>query len=193
MAKKKITDIIEEISEEFLAQNGLEFYNCEFVKEGRDWFLRVYIDKTAEAAAEAIKAAETAAAAPEAETGANPETSEIAEETPALSPYVSTDDCEKVSRFLSAELDRLDPIEQNYYLEVSSPGMDRALLKDKDFARFAGEIVDVSLYKALDGQKAYQGRLVGIENENIIITDENEKRIEFPREQVAKTKLAVIF
>ncbi len=158
MSKKKITDIIEEISEDFLAQNGLELYNCEFVKEGRDWFLRVYIDKTA-----------------------------------ALSQYVSTDDCEKVSRFLSAELDRLDPIEQNYYLEVSSPGMDRALLKDRDFQRFSGEIVDVSLYKALDGKKTYQGRLLGIENEKIIITDEKDKRIEFPREQVAKTKLAVIF
>ena len=172
MAKKKITDIIEEISGDFLAQNGLELYNCEFVKEGRDWFLRVYIDKTEKAAAEAA---------------------ETAEKAPALSQYVSTDDCEKVSRFLSAELDRLDPIEQNYYLEVSSPGMDRALLKDKDFARFAGEIVDVSLYKALEGKKTYQGRLVGIENENIIIIDEKEKRIEFPREQVAKTKLAVIF
>lgn len=157
MAKKKITEIIEEISAEFLAQNGLELYNSEFVKEGRDWFLRVYIDKTQEA------------------------------------QYVSTDDCEKVNRFLSAELDRIDPIEQNYYLEVSSPGMDRALLKDKDFVRFAGEIVDISLYKAVDGQKAYQGRLVGIEDGKIIITDEQDNRIEFPREQVAKTKLAVIF
>ena len=157
MAKKKITEIIEEISAEFLAQNGLELYNSEFVKEGRDWFLRVYIDKAQEA------------------------------------QYVSTDDCEKVSRFLSAELDRIDPIEQNYYLEVSSPGMDRALLKDKDFVRFAGEIVDISLYKAADGQKAYQGRLVGIEDGKIIITDEQDNRIEFPREQVAKTKLAVIF
>ncbi|MCI5534029.1 MAG: ribosome maturation factor RimP [Firmicutes bacterium] len=157
MAKKKITEIIEEISAEFFAQNGLELYNSEFVKEGRDWFLRVYIDKTQEA------------------------------------QYVSTDDCEKVSRFLSAELDRIDPIEQNYYLEVSSPGMDRALLKDKDFVRFAGEIVDISLYKAVDGQKAYQGRLVGIEDGKIIITDEQDNRIEFPREQVAKTKLAVIF
>lgn len=156
MAKRKIADIVEEISSEFLAENGLELYNCEFVKEGRDWFLRVYIDKTEE-------------------------------------EYVSTDDCEKVSRFLSAELDRLDPIEQNYYLEVSSPGMDRALLKEKDFVRFAGEIVDVSLYKALDGRKAYQGKLVGMEDGKIIITDENDKRIEFPREQVAKTKLAVIF
>ena len=196
MSKKKITDIIEEISEDFLAQNGLELYNCEFVKEGRDWFLRVYIDKTAEAAAaaeaEAVKASENAAAAAKETTNAAA-AAETAENAPALSQYVSTDDCEKVSRFLSAELDRIDPIEQNYYLEVSSPGMDRALLKDKDFQRFSGEIVDVSLYKALDGKKTYQGRLLGIENEKIIITDEKDKRIEFPREQVAKTKLAIIF
>ena len=199
MSKKKITDIIEEISEDFLAQNGLELYNCEFVKEGRDWFLRVYIDKTAEAAAAAaaaeataVKASENAAAAAKETTNAAA-AAETDENAPALSQYVSTDDCEKVSRFLSAELDRIDPIEQNYYLEVSSPGMDRALLKDKDFQRFSGEIVDVSLYKALDGKKTYQGRLLGIENEKIIITDEKDKRIEFPREQVAKTKLAIIF
>ena len=202
MAKKKITDIIEEISADFLAQNGLELYNSEFVKEGRDWFLRVYIDKTQEAqeaAKTAIAAAsERAAEAAEAvEAGqkraAETEAAETADEAPLPSLYVSTDDCEKVSRFLSAELDRIDPIEQNYYLEVSSPGMDRTLLKDKDFARFAGEIVDISLYKALNGQKSFQGRLLGIEDGNIVITDENENRTEFPREQVAKTKLAVIF
>ncbi len=191
MAKKKITDIIEEISAEFLAQNGLELYNSEFVKEGRDWFLRVYIDKTQEAqeAAKTAIAAASERAAEAAESGG-----EAADEAPLLPAiYVSTDDCEKVSRFLSAELDRIDPIEQNYYLEVSSPGMDRALLKDKDFARFVGEIVDISLYKALNGQKSFQGRLLGIEDGNIVITDENENRTEFPREQVAKTKLAVIF
>ena len=188
MAKKKITDIIEEISADFLAQNGLELYNSEFVKEGRDWFLRVYIDKTQEAQ-EAAKTAIAAASEHAAET----EETENADEAPLPSLYVSTDDCEKVSRFLSAELDRIDPIEQNYYLEVSSPGMDRALLKDKDFVRFAGEIVDISLYKAVNGQKAFRGKLVGIEDGNIVITDENENRTEFPREQVAKTKLAVIF
>lgn len=198
MAKKKITDIIEEISRDFLEQNGLELYNAEFVKEGRDWFLRVYIDKT-EAAAEAAKAAiaERAAreAASEAAQDADATDAPAAADDGAPMPtqYVSTDDCEKVSRFLSEELDRLDPIEQNYYLEVSSPGMDRALLKEKDFVRFAGEIVDISLYKAVDGRKAYQGVLVGIENDKIIITDEKDNRIEFPREQVAKTKLAVIF
>lgn len=189
MAKRKIADIVEEISSEFLAENGLELYNCEFVKEGRDWFLRVYIDKTEEAAnaAKAAKAERESADSSESSADEDVSAAEV------LSEYVSTDDCEKVSRFLSAELDRLDPIEQNYYLEVSSPGMDRALLKEKDFVRFAGEIVDVSLYKALDGRKAYQGKLVGMEDGKIIITDENDKRIEFPREQVAKTKLAVIF
>lgn len=191
MAKKKITELIEEITADFLAQNGLELYNSEFVKEGRDWFLRVYIDKTAEAA-EAAKAAAAKAAA-EAEAKTETETAETEAAQAELSQYVSTDDCEKVSRFLSGELDRLDPIEQNYYLEVSSPGMDRALLKDKDFERFAGEIVDISLYKAVDGKKAFQGKLIGIENGNIVITDEKDKRTEFPREQVAKTKLAVIF
>ena len=45
MAKKKVTELIAEISAGFLAENGLELYHCEFVKEGRDWFLRVFIDK----------------------------------------------------------------------------------------------------------------------------------------------------
>ena len=103
-------------------------------------------------------------------------------------------DCEKVSRFLSEELDRLDPIEQNYYLEVSSPGLDRELIKEKDFIRFCGRLVDISLYKAIDGKKTYQGILKGLTEDNsIVITDEKEEEIEFPREQVAKARLAVIF
>ena len=166
MAKKKITEIVEEITADFLVQNGLELYNSEFVKEGKDWFLRVYIDKLTKEGADG----------------------NVEEE------YVSTDDCESVSRFLSAELDRLDPIEQNYYLEVSSPGLDRALLKEKDFIRFCGHMVDISLYKAVNGKKAYQGTLKGLTDDNkIVITDEKGEEIEFPREQVAKTRLAVIF
>ena len=166
MAKKKITEIVEEITADFLAEKGLELYNSEFVKEGKDWFLRVYIDRL-----------------PKEDADGN-----VEEE------YVSTDDCECVSRFLSSELDRLDPIEQNYYLEVSSPGLDRALIKEKDFIRFSGRMVDISLYKAVDGKKTYQGILKGLTEDNkIVLTDENEKEIEFPREQVAKTRLAVIF
>jgi len=159
MAKKKIAEIVSEVLSPFLNENGYELFNVEFLKEGRDWFLRVYIEKT--------------------ENG----------------EYVSvgTDDCEAVSRFLSAELDRLDPIEQNYYLEVSSPGMDRPLLREKDFIRFGGEIVDVSLYKALDGRKTLSGTLVGRASGCIIIKDEKGNEVKIPEEQVSKTRLAVVF
>lgn len=166
MAKKKITDLIAEITADFLSENGLELYNTEFLKEGKDWFLRVYIDKKFDM-------------------------DQAGEDGPE--EYVSTDDCEKVSRFLSGELDRLDPIEQNYYLEVSSPGMDRALLKEKDFVRYAGRLVDVSLYKGVNGKKNFEGVLVGLADDKIIIKDENDVEMEFDRAQVSKTRLAVVF
>lgn len=159
MAKVKITALIEELVADFLDANGLELYNVEFLKEGRDWFLRVYIDKKEDQEEE----------------------------------YVSTDDCEKVSRFLSEELDRLDPIEQNYYLEISSPGLDRALLKDKDYVRFAGRLVDLSLYKAVNGQKAYQGILVGLVDDKIVIKNEKDEELQFDRSVVSKTRLTVVF
>lgn len=159
MAKKKIKEIIENIGADFLESNGLELYNVEFAKEGRDWFLRVYIDRLS------------------------------SEED----QYVNTDDCELVSRFLSEELDRVDPIEQNYYLEVSSPGMDRPLLTQKHYDRFAGHLVEVRLYKAVDGKKNYEGLLVGLIDGNVVLKDENDKELMFPLDQVAKTNLAVVF
>lgn len=160
MSKKKTTELIEEISADFLKENNLSLYNVEFLKEGKDWFLRVYIDKV----------------------------SDTEEET-----YISTDDCELVSRFLSDELDRLDPIEQNYYLEVSSPGMDRQLLKPEHYQRFAGHLVEIKLYKAVNSRKNYEGILVGLIDGNVCIKDESENEIMFPLEQVAKANLAVVF
>ena len=136
----------------------MELYHSEFVKEGKDWFLRVYIDTDG-----------------------------------SQNQYVSTDDCEKVSRFLSKRLDDEDPITQNYYLEVSSPGMDRILYREKDFARFTGSPVEVSLYKAIDGKKSYSGTLAGLIDDHVVITDENNNELNFPAEQVAKTRLAVVF
>ncbi len=158
MAKIRIKELIATELAGFLEKNGYELYNVEFIKEGKDWFLRVYIDRT-----------------DDSEGG------------------VSTDDCEKVSRYLSARLDALDPIEQNYYLEVSSPGMDRALLKETDYVRYAGRYVDVTLYQGLNGKKTFFGKLVGIQEGNLVLTDEKDKLIEIPMEKVAKTKLAVIF
>lgn len=158
MAKVKIKDFVEELVTPFLSEHGMELYNVEFVKEAKDWFLRVYIDK---------------------EEGSENE-------------FISTEDCELVSRFLSEKLDESDPIEQNYYLEVSSPGMDRVLLKEKDFVRYAGKQVDVNLYQGINGKKTLTGELVGITENKLIIMDENG-RLEIPMEKVAKTRLAVIF
>ena len=159
MAKKKINETIAEIAEAFLKNEGLELYNVEFVKEGKDWFLRVYIDKLSDDTEE----------------------------------YVSTDECEKVSRFLSNELDRLDPIEQNYYLEVSSPGMDRQLIEPKHYAKYAGKLVEVKLYRGVNGKKLYEGVLVGLIDNKVVIKDENENELAFDVDQVAKTTLAVVF
>lgn len=157
MAKGKITDIAAEELSSFLEGTDLELYNSEFVKEGKDWFLRVYIDK------------------------------ESADE------YVSTEDCEKVSRFLSDRLDELDPVKQNYYLEVSSPGLDRTLIKDSDFVKFSGRLVEAGLYKAVNGKKTIEGVLVGLSEGIIRIKDEDGGLWELPKEQVARTKLVVVF
>lgn len=158
MARIRIKELIADVLAEFLENNGYELYNVEFIKEGKDWFLRVYIDRIDDSAG-----------------------------------GISTDDCEKVSRYLSTRLDELDPIEQNYYLEVSSPGMDRALLKDSDYVRFASRFVDVTLYQGINGKKTYFGKLAGIQDGNLVLIDEKENKIEIPMEKVAKTKLAVIF
>ena len=79
--------------------------------------------------------------------------------------YVGSDDCALVSEYLSGELDRLDPIEENYYLEVSSPGMDREFIRDDDYRRFAGRQIDITLKQAFEGRKAFaEVTLIGLED-----------------------------
>lgn len=63
---------------------------------------------------------------------------------------ISLNDCESVSRELSEILDVKDPIKDNYFLEVSSPGLDRPLKKDKDFLRYKGRDIEIKLYKPLN-------------------------------------------
>ncbi len=107
--------------------------------------------------------------------------------------YMSSDDCEVVSRFLSKKLDEADPISQNYYLEVSSPGLDRPLLSDKDFERFKGSAVEMKLYEAVDGKKQYTGILKGLREGIIEVELEDGKILVVPREKTSKINLAVIF
>ncbi len=157
MAKKKITEIAAEMMADFLQQEGYELYNIEFVKEGKDWFLRVYVDMA------------------------------------SGEGYIGTEDCEKVSRFLSEKLDEEDPIEQNYYLEVSSPGMDRPLLKKEHYERYVGSEIEIRLYKGKDGTKNIQGVLDSIEGETVTVTDHDNKEWKLELSEIAKANLAVIF
>jgi ribosome maturation factor RimP len=107
--------------------------------------------------------------------------------------YISTDDCEKVSRYLSERLDALDPIEQNYYLEVSSPGMDRQLYTEAHYRRYIGTLVEVKLYKPYQGTKSLEAVLKEVSEGQLILEDEDGIEIVLPREQVAQTRLAIRF
>lgn len=82
---------------------------------------------------------------------------------------MTVEDCADISRHVAAVLDVEDPIKDAYLLEVSSPGVDRPLIKPEDFTRFAGELVKVTLKKAIDGQRRFRGRLSGIENNQVIV------------------------
>ena len=106
---------------------------------------------------------------------------------------ISLNECEVVSRALSEILDIKDPIKDNYYLEVSSPGLDRPLKKDKDFVRYQGRDVEIKLYKPLNGSKQFEGELVGLtEDKNIKVIIDNEE-VEFNKKDVALIRLAIKF
>ncbi|MDX5658526.1 ribosome maturation factor RimP [Clostridioides difficile] len=106
---------------------------------------------------------------------------------------ISLHECELVSRDLRPILDEKDPIKENYFLEVSSPGLDRALKKDRDFVRYQGRDVDLKLYKPLNGCKQFEGELVGLTEDNNIKIIVNGKEMEFNRKDVAIVRLAIKF
>ncbi len=106
---------------------------------------------------------------------------------------VSLDDCQLVSQHLNAKLDKLDPIEEQYFLEVTSPGVERTLKKDHDFERFKGREVQLKLYQPFEGQKVINGELVGLLDENIIVKNESMGQVEIPRSKVSLAKLVVEF
>jgi ribosome maturation factor RimP len=157
MGKSRIIDIVPDLLGPFLLENQYELFNIEYVKEGKDWFLRIFIDKA------------------------------------DGDDRIGIDDCEKVSRYLSEKLDEADLIERNYYLEVSSPGLDRPLLNDSDYSKYKGQAVDILLYKPYEGHKSYTGVLNGLKAGKIVLIDEEGKLLEIPKDKVAKTKLAVFF
>ena len=106
---------------------------------------------------------------------------------------ITIDDCVEVSRALSDELDREDFIDEAYILEVSSPGLGRALKKDKDFERSIGQSVDVKTYKPIDGLKQMTGVLLSYDKDSIEISAESGEKIRIGRSDLAKVNLSVDF
>lgn len=152
--ESKTEQLLSPIAEKY----GVEIYDVEYVKEGKDWYLRAYIDK---------------------------------------SEGVNINDCENVSRALSDALDEEDFIPDAYILEVSSPGLGRALKKDRHLEKSLGAEVEIKTYKPIDGQKEFAGNLKAFDADTVTIagSDDNGADTEriFQRKEIAQIRLALDF
>ena len=99
-------------------------------------------------------------------------------------------DCERVSRALDPKLDELDAIPDSYTFEVSSAGAERQLKRERDFARFMGHLVEVKLYRALDGGKEHVGTLAAYEDGAVTIEAKGESR-RFEKNDIAIVRLRI--
>lgn len=108
---------------------------------------------------------------------------------------MSVEDCARLSRALSPALDVEDPIQGEYVLEVSSPGLDRPLVRPEDFVRFQGHVARVELARLLDGRKRFKGRLAGFEGEGpngqIVIDEESGAQLKLPFALLGEAKLVL--
>ncbi len=102
---------------------------------------------------------------------------------------ISVDDCERVSRAVSATLDATDPIPGQYTLEVSSPGLDRVLRTQAHFERFAGERVKLEMMQPVDGRKRFSGRLIAAAGGEVTLELETGA-ITLPIDDIHKARLA---
>lgn len=101
---------------------------------------------------------------------------------------MTADDCAELSRSVSAILDVEDPVPEGYVLEVSSPGIDRPLVKLKDFVRFSGQMAKIETTELIEGRRRFRGKILGVERDLINIDIETGP-VGLPFEQVAKARL----
>jgi ribosome maturation factor RimP len=98
-------------------------------------------------------------------------------------------DCERVSGLLGELLDTSELLPESYVLEVSSPGIDRVLKKEKDFVRFKGERVRITLYAPIEGQRNFLGPIVEAGNGAVTIADVSGKQVVVPLDKIARARL----
>ena len=114
---------------------------------------------------------------------------------PAATPEdsVSIEDCEQVNREMSTILDVEDPLPFAYTLEVSSPGLDRPLRGGDDYRRFAGRLAKVVVSEAVDNQKAFEGRLRGMDGSDVLLEAPNGRMHRLPLALITRGRLEVEF
>ena len=111
----------------------------------------------------------------------------------AASEFVNIEECEEATRYLDVYLDENDLIDKSYVLEVCSPGLDRELIKNSDFERFAGRIVEIKFYEPFNGQKQIEAVLSGIDKEGNVIFELEDIEYTVSKKKISKINLAVIF
>ena len=149
MASTNIETRVEELLKSIIENIGYELYDVRYEKEGKDYYLRIIIDK------------------PEG---------------------IDINDCEKVNNEINDILDEADYIKDQYFLEVSSPGLERILRKDKHFEKQIGNEISLKLFKAIDKQKELIGILEEYNKEELTIKVEDETlKINLKDIAIAKT------
>ena len=149
---KNTVTAVEELAAPIAEGLGLRIWDVRYLKEGSQWFLRIFIDKDG---------------------------------------GVDINDCENMSRAVDEPLDRLDPIEGEYILEVSSPGVERELIRPEHFEQFIGADIMVKMIRPIEGiGKEFKGVLTAYEDGMVTITDHSgENTVTISKKDAAYIKL----
>lgn len=152
MPKQTTVEKVWEVVEPIVEDLGLVLWDIRFLKEGADWYLRVFID--------------------------HPD-------------GVNINHCEAVSRAIDGPLDEADPIDKAYILEVSSPGIERSLVRDEHFAQFIGADIMVKMIRPLEGiGKEFKGVLVDYNQGEVTVQDHSgENQVTISKKDTAWIKL----
>ena len=145
-----IEEKVENLVKPIIENIGYELYDVEYAKEGKDYYLRIFIDKK---------------------------------------DGIDLNDCEKVSNEINEILDKADYIKEQYYLEVSSPGIERIIRKDAQREKNIGVEIQVKLFKKDEqGKKEYTGTLKSYNKDEITINLNDNKEIKLQRKNISQIK-----
>lgn len=151
MAKAPVSQTVTNLIEPVLMAEGLELVDVEYKKEGKNWVLRIFIDKDG---------------------------------------GVTVEDCQKVSRLTGDLIEVEETIATHFNLEVSSPGLDRVLKREKDFLKFKGRQIRLHSLSPIDNRRKFTGILKDFKDQTVFMESDG-KLFEIPLRQIGKANLVI--